>query len=183
MDLTRPRRPDVDKREIAALVHSYVTHTGKLGSVRMSLAKFGKGLMVISEGSDGDSAAGPSVFLRPPTRCLPRPPSFMTKKSDKSRGICYRPISYVKRDSVHVYLDASSLDDKTQAVWTIQCILNLISFVVPLLASAGDGHKLSTANQKLVAEGLNAKIIVGGKKKASSVQNKLNDVCVLSCDS
>ena len=59
----------------------------------------------------------------------------------------------------------------------IQCVLNLISFAVPHLASAGDGHKLTAANQKLVAKQLNEKIIVGGKKKLSSVQNKLNDIC------
>jgi hypothetical protein len=35
---------------------------------------------------------------------------------------------------------------------------------------------LLSVNQK-VAKQLNAKIIVGGKKKLSSVQNKINDVC------
>jgi hypothetical protein len=51
-----------------------------------------------------------------------------------------------------------------------------VSFIVPHLSSAGDGHKLTVANQKVVANQLNSKIIVGGKKKASSVQNKINDV-------
>ncbi|KAI9456115.1 hypothetical protein BJY52DRAFT_1224349 [Lactarius psammicola] len=41
---------------------------------------------------------------------------------------------------------------------------------------ARDGHKLTVANQKIVTKQLNEKIVVGGKKKLSSVQNKLNDV-------
>ena len=61
-------------------------------------------------------------------------------------------------------------------MWTVHCVLNLISFAVPHLASAGDGHKLSLANQKMVSKLLNEKIVMGGKKKPSSVQNKLNDV-------
>ena len=100
----------------------------------------------------------------------------MTKKSDKAWGICYKPFPNVTRGSLHTYLDPSTIQDKTQAVWTIQCTLNLISFAVPHLSSVGDGHKLTVANQKVVATQLNEKIIVGGKKKPSSVQNKLNDV-------
>ena len=44
------------------------------------------------------------------------------------------------------------------------CALNLVSFVVPYLSSAGDGHKLTVANQKVVANQLNLKIIVREKK-------------------
>ncbi|KAH9038055.1 hypothetical protein EDB85DRAFT_1860878 [Lactarius pseudohatsudake] len=100
----------------------------------------------------------------------------MAKKSDKARGICYKPFPHVNRSSIHPYIDPSSIHDGTQAVWTIQCVLNLISFTVPHLASAGDGHKLTVSNQKIVTKQLNEKIIVGGKKKPSSVQNKLNDL-------
>jgi hypothetical protein len=100
----------------------------------------------------------------------------MAKKSDKARGFCYKPFPHVNQSSLHPYIDPSTVHDSTQAVWTIQCMLNLISFTVPHLASTGDGHKLTVANQKIVAKQLNEKIIVGGKKKLSSVQNKLNDV-------
>jgi hypothetical protein len=100
----------------------------------------------------------------------------MAKKSDKAWGICYKPFPHVNMSSLHPYSDPSTIHDSTQAVWTIQCALNLISFAVPHLASAGDGHKLTVANQKIVARQLNKKIIAGGKKKPSSVQNKLNDV-------
>jgi hypothetical protein len=103
----------------------------------------------------------------------------MVKKSDKSRGICYRPFPHIGRDSLHPFIDPDGIPNSTQAVWTIQCALNLVSFAVPYLASAGDGHKLTTVNQKIVAKQLNAKIIIGGKKKPSLVQNKINDVCDL----
>jgi hypothetical protein len=101
----------------------------------------------------------------------------MAKKSDKAREICYKPFPHINRSSLHSYIDPSTINDSTQAVWTIQCVLYLISFAVPHLASAGDGHKLTLANQRIVAKQLNQKIIVGGKKKPSSVQTKLNDVC------
>jgi len=104
-------------------------------------------------------------------------PLFIAKKLDKAQDICYKPFPHVNQDSLHTYIDSTMIHDNTQAVWTVQCVLNLISFAVPHLASAGDGHKLTVANQKLVAKRLNEKIIVGGKKKLSSVQNKLNDVC------
>ena len=100
----------------------------------------------------------------------------MVKKSEKSRGICYRPFPHISRDSLHLFLDPSNIPESTQAVWTIQCALNLVSFAIPHLASAGDGHKLTVVNQKVVAKQLNMKIITGGRKKASSVQNKINDV-------
>ncbi|KAM6491750.1 hypothetical protein JOM56_012792, partial [Amanita muscaria] len=100
----------------------------------------------------------------------------MAKKSDKARGICYKPLPHVNRGSLHTYIDPSTVHDNTQAVWTLQCVLNVISFAVPHLSSAGDGHKLTVFNQKLVAKQLNEKIVVGGKKKPSSVQNKLNDL-------
>ena len=104
----------------------------------------------------------------------------MAKKSDKARGICYKVFSHVTRTSLHPYIDPSTINDNTQAVWTIQCVLNLVSFAVPHLASAGDGHKLTAVNQKIVSKQLNEKIIAGGKKKPSSVQNLLNDVCCFS---
>ena len=79
----------------------------------------------------------------------------MTKKSDKARGICYKLFTHITCDSNHTYLDPGAIDDKVQALWTIQYIIHLISFVTPLLASAGNGHKLFPANQQLVAEQLN----------------------------
>jgi hypothetical protein len=101
----------------------------------------------------------------------------MAKKSDKARGICYKPFPHINRSSLHSYVNPSTIHDSTQAVWTIQCVLYLISFAVPHLASAGDGHKLTPANQGVVAKQLNQKIVVGGRKKLSSVQTKLSDVC------
>ena len=102
---------------------------------------------------------------------------MVKKKSEKSWGICYKPFPHISRVSIHSFHDPSTISNVTQAVWTIQCALHLISFVIPHLSSAGDGHKLTAANQKVVATQLNTKIIVGGKKKASSVQTKINDVC------
>jgi hypothetical protein len=86
----------------------------------------------------------------------------MVKKSDKSCGICYRPFPHISRDSFHPFVDPGGIPNGTQAVWTIQCTINLVSFAVPYLVSAGDGHKLTTVNQKIVAKQLNAKIITGG---------------------
>ncbi|KAF8486969.1 hypothetical protein DFH94DRAFT_615700, partial [Russula ochroleuca] len=100
----------------------------------------------------------------------------MAKKSDKARGICYKPFPHINRSSLHSYVNPSTIHDSTQAVWTIQCVLYLISFAVPHLASAGDGHKLTPANQGVVAKQLNQKIVVGGRKKLSSVQTKLSDL-------
>jgi hypothetical protein len=104
----------------------------------------------------------------------------MVKKSDKSCGICYRPFPHIGWDLLHPFIDPDSIPNSTQAIWTIQCALNLVSFAVLYLASAGDGHnlKLTTVNQKIVARWLNAKIIIGGKKKPSSVQNKINDAVI-----
>ena len=45
--------------------------------------------------------------------------------------------------STHIYIDPGTINDSTQAVWTIQCVLILISLAIPHLASAGDGHKFT----------------------------------------
>lgn len=87
----------------------------------------------------------------------------MTKKSDEARVIYYKPFPHVTRSSLHPYIHPSTILRPSGQI----SVLNLISLLyrtLPVLEMA----KLTVANQMIIAL-FNEKILVGGKKKQSSV--------------
>ncbi|KAF9063942.1 hypothetical protein BDP27DRAFT_1426415 [Rhodocollybia butyracea] len=81
----------------------------------------------------------------------------------------------ITRHSQHTYENPDDVKDKN-AKWTLQCVLGLITIVIPHLSAAGDGHKFKSAVYKEAAQYLSQRIIKRGPKKDKGVKDKIKDL-------
>ena len=99
----------------------------------------------------------------------------MARTQKGNYGLGYKLNPDVSRTSVHAFTDAK--EAKGSAVWTIQCIVVLISFLKSHVP--GDGQKYKPKVLRDAAAFLNSRIIFGGVKKEKGVADKLREVRVL----
>ena len=91
----------------------------------------------------------------------------------RNKGLGYKDVPGVARDSEHAYIPLNSA--KGHAFWTIQCVIALVGFLKPHVPA--EGHKYKPAVLRDAATFLNKILIKGGPKTWKSVRDKISDVC------